>query len=305
MGGVLIVLLLTASIADLDVKFTPKPWVGKLLRNGKTATVSDGQTTLQRGLDTNVDLSAKVIPAQGVELPVTWKDLGQQLVLTGVIEQQKFMNLYTAQKSLATEAEKMLSSSQSGKIRITRENSPMLLNLFWAVGLGNKNAILEQGEMADKRYGGAGNFASTGGWTIARGPAMDHYSKHTFIRLTAQEQALVDRVAPGIYRSCCGNSTHFPDCNHGLAMLGLLELMAAQGAGEQEMYRTAVTVNSYWFPETYLTLATFLAAQGQDWSNVNAQVVLGRQYSSASGFQQIKNQVAPPAIRGNNSCGVQ
>lgn len=305
MGGVLIVLLLTASVVDLDVKFTPKPWVGKLLGNGSETTVSDGQNPRQQRLDTNIDLSTKVIPAQGVELPVTWGDLGVQLVKAGVIDRQKFLDLYAAQKDLSAEAEKMLSGRQSGKIRITPQNSPMLLNLFWAVGLANKNVILEQGKMADKRYGGAGNFASTGGWTIAQGLAMQHYSKHIFVRLTAQEQALVDKVAQGIYRSCCGNSTHFPDCNHGMAMLGFLELMAAQGAGEQEMYRAALAVNSYWFPETYLTLASYFAAQGQDWSNVNAQVVLGRQYSSSSGFQQIKNQVTPPAIRGNNSCGVQ
>src|SRR3989344_4318375 len=106
-----------------------------------------------------------------------------------------------------------------GKLEITRENAELLLNLFWALGLASKNEILEKGEMANPKYGGAGNFASTGGWTIVKGNAMDHYSSHKFFNLTPEQQALVDKVSRGIYRPCCGNSTHFPDCNHGMAML--------------------------------------------------------------------------------------
>ena len=73
---------------------------------------------------------------------------------------------------------------------------------------------------------------------------MDHYSRHTLIKLTQKQQALVDTVSRGIYRPCCGNSAHFPDCNHGMAMLGLLERMASQGASEQDMWKAALTVNS-------------------------------------------------------------
>ena len=58
---------------------------------------------------------------------------------------------------------------------------------------------------------------------------MNHYSMHRFIVLTPEQQALVEKVSKGIYRPCCGNSVYFPDCNHGMAMLGLLELMASQG----------------------------------------------------------------------------
>ena len=64
---------------------------------------------------------------------------------------------------------------------------------------------------------------------MAKGDAMEHYSKHALIALTAEEQDLVNRVSLNIYRPCCNNPTYFPDCNHGMAMLGLLELMAAQG----------------------------------------------------------------------------
>src|SRR3989344_7376730 len=106
--------------------------------------------------------------------------------------------------------------------------------------------------MTNPEYGGAGNFASTGGWTLAKGDAMDHYSAHPFIMLSREHQELVERVSKGIYRPCCNNSTHFPDCNHCMAMLGLLELMASQGVSEEDMWKAALAVNSYWFPDTYL-----------------------------------------------------
>src|SRR3989344_1353776 len=94
-----------------------------------------------------------------------------------------------------------------------------LLNLLWAFGLANKNPILEDAsEMMNPGYGGAGNFASTGGWTVAKGNAMGHYNMYALVTLSPEQQALVDRVSRNIYRPCCGNSTHFPDCNHGMAM---------------------------------------------------------------------------------------
>ncbi|PIQ66468.1 MAG: hypothetical protein COV96_01295 [Candidatus Zambryskibacteria bacterium CG11_big_fil_rev_8_21_14_0_20_42_18] len=123
-----------------------------------------------------------------------------------------------------------------------------MLNLFWALGLSSQNEILIEGEMSDQRYGGAGRFASTAGWSMAQGDAMNHYSRHQFFDLTPAQQELVEKVSKSIYRPCCGNSTHFPDCNHGMGMLGLLELMASQGANEKEMWETALVVNSYWFP---------------------------------------------------------
>ena len=186
------------------------------------------------------------------ELPVIWNNLGKQLVETGVIDGERFKKLYIGEE----EYDKLFNSNNLGKLEITRENAGLLLNLFWALGLAGKNEILEKGEMANPKYGGAGNFASTGGWTIAKGNAMDHYSSHKFFDLTPEQQALVDKVSRGIYRPCCGNSTHFPDCNHGMAMLGLLELMASQSVNEQDMWKVALAVNSYWFPDTYLTIAS-------------------------------------------------
>lgn len=241
----------------------------------------------------------------GIELPVKWGNLGVQMTEAGVIDKVQFENLYSGRGGLAESEQKLLSGSNNKNLVINSENSGVLLNMLWALGLGNKNPILENGPMMDPRYGGAGNFASTGGWTLAQGGAMAHYSKHAFITLTPEQQALVEKVSKNIYRPCCGNSTYFPDCNHGMAMLGLLELMASQGVSEADMYKTALIVNSFWFPDTYETIKIYMKNKGVEWKDVDPQEMLGANYSSGQGFAQIASQVTQPVQRGGGSgCGV-
>lgn len=251
-------------------------------------------------------LEEAVFPVEGVVLPIVWGNLGAQLVNSGAIDADKFKAIYEQRGAFTDEYKNLLFGENNGEIKITSENSGYILNLFWALGLANKNSILETGEMVDPKYGGAENFASTGGWTIAKGDAMDHYSKHKFLNLTSEQQTLVERVSRGIYRPCCGNSAHFPDCNHGMAMLGLLELMASQGVSEQDMWKTALIVNSYWFPDTYFTIATYMMKnKGIEWKDVNPEEMLGANYSSAQGFAKIALQVtAPNSSKSAGGCGV-
>ena len=246
-----------------------------------------------------------ILPSEGVELPIVWSDLGKQMVEKGVIDAEQFEAIYAQRGGLDDEEKKILYSSDNGKIIMTPQNAGFLLNIFWALGLSNKNKILEEGPMVDPKYGGAGNFASTGGWTIAKGDAMDYYSKYSFVSLTQEQQSLVEMVSKGIYRPCCGNSTYFPDCNHGMAMLGLLELMASRGVSEKEMYRIALKVNSYWFPDTYLTIAKYLLEIKRiSFDKADPREILGKEYSSGSGYQAILKQVSPPDNKGGGSCGV-
>ncbi|OHA92075.1 MAG: hypothetical protein A3J09_01090 [Candidatus Zambryskibacteria bacterium RIFCSPLOWO2_02_FULL_51_21] len=182
---------------------------------------------------TPIAAQGKPVETEGLTLPVTWGDLGRQMVANGTIDPEKLQYAY---------------EFDNKELEITRENAGRLLNVLWALGLSSKNEILEQGEMTDPRFGGVENFASTAGWTAARGSAMSHYSMHRYFELDSEQQNRVDRVSRDIYRPCCSNSAHFPDCNHGMAMLGLLELLASQGAGEEEMRNAALAVNSYWFP---------------------------------------------------------
>lgn len=250
-------------------------------------------------------LEEAVLPKAHVILPVAWGDLGAKLVNAGVIDGEKFKALYEGRGQFTNQYENLLYGIDNGKLTITEDNAGYLLNLFWALGLASKNEILEKGEMADPKYGGAGNFASTGGWTIVEGKVMDHYSRHIFFGLTPEQQALVDKVSRGIYRPCCGNSTHFPDCNHGMAMLGLLELMASQGVSEQDMWKTALTVNSYWFPDAYITIAAYMESKGVPWKDVNPQEILSASYSSAQGYAKIAALVTrPQQQRGGSGCGV-
>lgn len=275
--------------------------ISAMILSGTWVYTTDLKTTDR---NQTAELEEKVLPPQGVILPVVWGDLGAKLVSTGAIDAEKFMAIYEQRGTLTDEYKNLLLGQNDGQLKITNENSGYLLNLFWALGLTSKNPILETGEMTNPAYGGAGNLASTGGWTIAKGNPMDHYSGHLFFNLTPEQQALVDKVSRGIYRPCCGNSTHFPDCNHGMAMLGLLELMASQDASEEDMWETALAVNSYWFPDTYLIIATYMQNKGIDWQKVNPQEVLGVDYSSAQGFERIASQITAPEQKGGGGCSV-
>lgn len=259
----------------------------------------------QEGIATAaVNLEDAVLPKEGVTLPVRWGDFGVKLVESGVIDQEKFLALYEGRGGLSSEDKKLLSGIDNGNLHMTPENSGVILNLLWAFGLGQKSDVLDKGPMRDPRYNGAENFASTGGWTVARGDAMEYYSKYQFVKLSVDQAALVERVAKNIYRPCCENSTYFPDCNHGMAMLGLLELMASQGVSEADMYKAALQVNSYWFPDTYLTIASYFQAKGIAWSTVDPKEALGADYSSGAGFQKIQSQVVAPPKQSGAGCGV-
>ncbi|OGN22672.1 MAG: hypothetical protein A2918_01055 [Candidatus Yanofskybacteria bacterium RIFCSPLOWO2_01_FULL_42_49] len=250
------------------------------------------------------NLQEQVVPSRGVRLPIKWEDLGVRMIEAGIINNERFEALYANRGGLDEEMKKLLYGKNNGEIKITPENSGTLLNLLWALGLGNKNEILEKGPMSDPKYGGAGGFASTGGWTLADGSTMNHYSAHSLIILTEGQQELVERVSKNIYRPCCSNPTHFPDCNHGMAMLGFLELMASQDASEEEMYRAALAVNSYWFPDTYLAIAQFLEIKGFDWRKAEPKDLLGYNFSSSAGYQQVLSELKSRGGNAGGSCGV-
>ena len=243
----------------------------------------------------------EVLPNE-VVIPVWWNDAGRKLASTGVIDVGKFEKLFEQRGGIHEETKKLLYESGITEIKINEENAGQILNLLWAFGLANKNRVLEEGPMTEYD---TSKFASTGGWSLADGNPMSHYSKHDFVNLDESKQELVERVAKGIYRPCCGNHTYFPDCNHGMAMLGLLELMADRGLTESQMYEFALKVNSYWFPDTYLTIAKFMKEKrGIDWSDVDPKEVLGNDYSSAVAYRQIRAEIEPVQISAGGSCGV-
>jgi hypothetical protein len=202
-------------------------------------------------------LYEQVNPKDGYALSISYGDLGPQLLENGMISYDSFAAIYEdSGNPLSAEQIEILKNGSNEEIVINAENSHFLLNFFWAVGLANRNSILTDGPMVQNSGGQIERFASTGGWTLATKPVTELYASMDLIPLTAEQQKLVEEVAAAIYRPCCNNHTLFPDCNHGMAMLGVLELMASQGATADEMFEAAKYINAYWFPQQTLETTT-------------------------------------------------
>ncbi|HSA99724.1 MAG TPA: hypothetical protein VLE49_03670 [Anaerolineales bacterium] len=238
-------------------------------------------------------LYEQVNPKDGYTLPVSYGDLGPQLLQGGVIQYDAIAALYEQSgQSLSAEEIAILKKGSDKQITINAQNSRFLLNLFWAVGLANKNPILTEGLMVQNSGGQVEGYASTGGWGLAAKPVTELYASMDLIPLTAEQQKSVEEVASAVYRPCCNNPTHFPDCNHGMAMLGILELMASKGASTDEMFQAAKYVNAYWFPQQTLETAAYLKSnKGTDFVDADARLVVGQKLSSASGSAMVHSDL--------------
>ena len=257
-------------------------------------------------------LMHQINPPDGYKIPAVFGDVGPQMVAAGAIDLAKFSNLYKQQnKPLTNDQMTILTKGTNANIVINPENAYFLLNFFWALGLTNQNAILTEGPMVSGGMDKVGGFASTGGWTIGAKSPIELYASKKIMALTDEQQTRLLDVASGVYRPCCNNPTHFPDCNHGMAMLGLLELMASQNASVDEMFETAKYVTAFWYPQQMLEVATaFKAANNVDFAKVDAKTIVSSQFASNSGFQAVhqwlsKNGLLDQAPSSGGSCGVQ
>lgn len=284
----------------------PKTWRLETQRKIMPTTVDIKQAQ-------STGIFAQINPPEGYEIKTKYNDIGPQMLEMGVIDLDKFKQTYEKSgQPLTAEQLGILTNGSNKKIRITPDNSYFLLNFFWAFGLANKTKILEEGDMVKYGEGQVGNFASTGGWsTLTKsGDAMQYYSKRALVPLTKEQEDLVNKVASGVYRPCCGNSTAFPDCNHGMALLGVFELMASQGATESEMFQAGKYINSFWFPGTaFDTALYFKNKDGKEFKDIDPKVYLSKDIFSAFGAQTVKKwlidkgiQEKPPAQGGG--CGV-
>lgn len=246
-------------------------------------------------------IESDVLPKEGVELPVSWKDLGPQLIKLGVIDEAKFRKAV----KITPEQENILTKNSEEKIRIDATNSQFIVDMLWALGLAQKSIVYDEGPLGKEYKKEAGNFASTGGWNLARGEAMQYLNRFDLIPLTPEQQKKVGEIAQNVYRPCCGNSTWFPDCNHGMAALAIIELLVANNVDEATIYKKVLEFNSFWFPDSYLYVATYFSRQGTPWSQVDAKMILGKEYSSAQGAQAIAKKVGQLPFRSSSggSCG--
>lgn len=242
----------------------------------------------------------KILPEKGFDLPISWGDLGPRLIEAGVIDEVKFSQTV----NLNSDEEKILKEGTDKPININADNSQFVVDLLWAIGLAQKSDVYTEGPMGKEYKKDAGNFASTGGWTLSKGKAVDHLGKYELFNLTDDQQKRVAEIAKNVYRPCCGNSTWFPDCNHGMAALAAIEMMVAQNLSDEEIYKNILKLNSFWFSGTYLTTAQYFANKGISWDKVDAKKVLGAEFSSSQGAAQIAKEVAPQEGSGGGSgCG--
>ncbi len=246
-------------------------------------------------------LEETVLPKDGVTIPVSWGDLGKKLVDTGVIDLPEFRKIV----KMTPEQEKILTVGSDEKITINAANSQFVVDILWALGLSQKSIVYTDGPLGKEYAGKQGNFASTGGWTLARGKATEYLNRFDFIPLTAEQQMKVGEIAKGVYRPCCGNATWFPDCNHGMAALAVIELLVSADVPEKDIYRYVLGFNSFWFADSYMTVATYFARQGISWDKVDAKEILGEKYSSGKGAGETAKQVGPLPYRptSGGSCG--
>ncbi len=255
-------------------------------------------------------LSQKVIPKEGVNLKVSFGDSVMKMVELGAIDKQKFDELYKGRKDgYPQEIASLLENPSSQPITINADNANILLNILWPLGLANKTEMMKESPMGKEYAKDIENFASTGGWTLGKVSGGKLFNNLPLIQLSSEQEQVIKEIAQNIYRPCCGNSTYFPDCNHGAAMLGFLYLAASQGMSKEEMYQKALALNSYWFPQTYVELATyFQAKKNTGWEKVNAKEVLGINFSSGNGYTAISKQLQAegilPKVGGGGSCGV-
>lgn len=259
------------------------------------------------------EVVVQVLPQEGFQTKIIFGDTIIKLVENGVIDPEKFKQLYKERGVNSQEATAYLDRASYEPIKINSNNAGLLVNLLWPVGLSNKTEFNKKSQL---NGGSLFNFASTGGWTIGKkGNGGEYFNKYEIVKLTPAQEEIVLEVAQNTYRPCCGNSTFFQDCNHGSALLGLIELGASQGMSKEELYKVALQFNSFWFPQTYVQTALYYKiAKNIDWKNVNPAEIMGFDYSSAPGwtknisrpFQELTRQNPDllPQTQGGSGCGV-
>lgn len=255
-------------------------------------------------MDSDYDqLIEQVAPSSGTTIPVRWGDMGQKLVEAGAIDMDKMPSLYG---DLTDEQFEILQGDTLAQITFTPENIQFWTNVLWSLGLTQESKVLTTGPMKQREAEiPLNNYASTGGWTLGSKPAVELYNSTRLISLAVEQDAMIYRIAENIYRPCCGNHTAYPDCNHGMAVLGLLELMASQDASEAALYQAAFAFNSYAFREDYVMLAAYFSQDDVLWSDVDPRSVLSVDYSSGRSAQKIAARVGTiPGMPGQSgSCG--
>ncbi len=285
---------LTSSVKGINISL---PFISK-----PTPTPTPDPSKLQG------EIIKEVLPDK-LDLGVSFGDSIVKMIQYGAIDKVKFLALYEGRGGLKDKEKDWLEKASDEKIVVTAANSGFILNLLWPLGISNKTNVLSEGPMGTQYAKDVGNFASTGGWSVGKEEGGKLFNRFNLVSLTAEQEETVKEIAQNIYRPCCGNSTYFPDCNHGAAMLGFIELAVAQGMPKDEIYKKALVLNSYWFPQTYAEVAMyFRVKKSTSWDKVDPKEALGANYSSGQGYMAINKELQAtgllPEVKGGGGCGV-
>ncbi|NIW37896.1 MAG: hypothetical protein GWN32_15830 [Gemmatimonadetes bacterium] len=231
--------------------------------------------------------------------------IGPALLTAGVIDLERLEDVYTRQgHPLAPQEREILEQGTDTTVVLDSGNARFLLDLLWGLGLANRNRLLHEGPMMEAGGGRVDRYASTGGWRYARRPLSEIYGGFAVVPLTPEQEAWVGTAAFAVYRPCCNNPTALPDCNHGMAMLGLFTLLANRGASVEEMLDAAYLASAAWFPYQTGEVSHFLsAALGVRRAAAVRSLASGPDLFSATGYRAVqawlsKNGMAPVASGG-------
>ncbi len=231
------------------------------------------------GIDVDA-ITAQVLPENGFTIDAVWGDSVSMMVKAGVLDEKKLNDILTKRYSqpMTQEQKSLLSSDYSNeKLTINSKNAVFMMYMLWTLAKHNNNPILHDSPFAK----------SFSNYDIGVGKAG--YGDTNLIALTPEQQEIAVYVANNSYRPCCGQSTARPDCSHGFAALGLVELMASQGYSKEQIFDAFVKFNSYWFPSTYVQDAMyFKITENKDWSNVDKELAASQQFSSVTGANAVK-----------------
>lgn len=300
-GAVLLVL----SVLALTLSARPVPAHAESATKIETGRIANGDYGKRRQA-----VDEQVRPKDGYQTKLVLGDVVPRMVADGIIDLEKVKALYKDRGGIPSELQQVLTQASDTPLMITRENANWLVNILWPLGLSNRMAINQRSPIAGKDLP---NLASTGGWQLGRKKSgASYFNRCRLIALSREQERRVWRIARSTYRPCCDNSTFFQDCNHGSAALAVIELGVAQELSDDEIYRTLLAFNAYWFGPTYAETALYFnVVSGRDWSEVDPGRILSHRYSTASGWQRNVHVLAakvpgllPKAEDEGESCGI-
>ncbi len=268
--------------------------IGSHMPQGTTMNMSGG--TSSGTLGPNVTQIAEfnqarseVMPQRGYILPAKWGTSIRQLVADGALNVTALaLILNKSGQPLTAQEQQILAGTSTVNVTVNSSDSTFMLMVLWSLGINNNNTMIGNGPIM-KFGGNPDNLASTGGY---RPLGNLQLGKLNIIGLTQHEQAVANYTAFYSYRPCCDNPTMMPDCNHGAAALGLIELMASQGANETTVFTALKEFNSFEFPQEYTNLAMFLKGRGVDFSSVPGYVLVSKNVSSGSVAAKIQQSLS-------------